>query len=98
MVVVGTLVAAHRSRNAIGWMFLVFGLLTALGYALERYAVYTLVVNPVWDAGGTVSASLQKDAYLAAFAMLLFLLLLFPSGRFVSPGWRGSGSWEPPHS
>ena len=91
MVVVGTLVAARRSRNATGWVFLVFGLATALSFGLERYAVYTLIVNPGWGKSGTVAASLEKEASLAAFAMLLFLLLLFPSGRFSSSTWRWLG-------
>jgi hypothetical protein len=87
-VVIGTLVAARRSRNPIGWVFLVMGLLAALGLVLERYAIYTLLVNPGWGRGGATAAILQSSAYLVALTTLLLLIVLFPSGRAATQRWK----------
>ena len=87
-VVIGTLVAVRRSRNPTGWVFLGLGLLSALALVLERYPIYTLLVNPGWGRGGRVAASLQANGYLPFLIVLLFLVLLFPNGRLTGTPWR----------
>ncbi len=87
-VVIGTLVAARRSRNPIGWVFLWLGILTAVGLVVERYAIYVLLVNPGWADGGTIAAALQANAYLIFLTFFLLLILLFPTGKVPGRLWR----------
>jgi len=72
-VVIGTLVAARRSRNPTGWIFLWLGVLGAVGLVFERYAIYALLVNPGWAGGGTAGAALQANGYLIFLTLLLLL-------------------------
>ena len=90
--IVGALIASHRPRNPIGWIYLAGLTLISFGGSgnvSEQYAYYTLVTRPgslpsadwvVW--AGSVSVAI-------GFATLVFFsLLLFPDGRLPSPRWR----------
>jgi hypothetical protein len=87
--VVGALVVAHRPANAIGWLFSAIGLL-ALGASLAgEYSQYAYVTQP-----GGLPFAVGAVWYLAWAAFLVFgltftfTLLLFPTGRLLSPRWR----------
>ena len=90
--IVGALIASHRPRNPIGWIYLAGLTLIAFGGSgnvSEQYAYYALITRPgslpaadwvVW--AGSVSLAI-------GFATLVFFsLLLFPDGRLPSPRWR----------
>src|SRR5215211_6387285 len=86
---VGALVASRQPGNLIGWIFCTLGLLVPLATASEEYALYALVTRPTSLPGGEVMAWLA--AWFAGainFAMLAFVLLLFPDGRLLSRRWR----------
>jgi hypothetical protein len=86
---VGALVASRQPGNLIGWIFCVLGLFLPLANASEEYALYALVTQPGSVPGGEVMAWLS--AWFAGainFAMLAFVLLLFPDGRLLSRRWR----------
>jgi hypothetical protein len=55
----GTVVAAHRPANAIGWLLLAIGLSGALGVVSNEYVNYTLVVDPGALPGGPIAAWLS---------------------------------------
>ena len=87
--VVGALVVARRPANAIGWLFSAIGLL-ALGASLAgEYTQYAYVTQP-----GALPFAVGAAWYLAWAAFLVFgltftfTLLLFPTGRLLSPRWR----------
>jgi hypothetical protein len=87
--VVGALVVARRPANAIGWLFSAIGLL-ALGVSLAgEYSQYAYVTQP-----GRLPFAVGAVWYLAWAAFLVFgltftfTLLLFPTGRLLSPRWR----------
>jgi hypothetical protein len=87
--VVGALVVARRPANAIGWLFSAIALL-ALGASLAgEYLQYAYVTRP-----GSLPFAVGAVWYLgwAAFPVFgltfVFTLLLFPTGRLLSPRWR----------
>ncbi len=86
--VCGAIIAWHRPRNPIGWLFAADG----LGHATAAFA--PPVVQALQDGGGPLG--LQRTlttlfVYSWPWSIGLFLplaLLLFPDGRPPSPRWR----------
>jgi len=85
---VGAIIASRNTRNAMGWIMLTVGLAFALAQATESYAKYTLEIHLGALPFGAVAAWFGTWDYAVAFAGLLVLALLYPSGRVVSPRWR----------
>jgi hypothetical protein len=87
--VVGCLILARRPGNGIGWVFTAVGLLTMTGGLVEPYAKYAYVTRP-----GSLPAPLVADwidGWIwdpTIIFTLVFPLLLFPTGRPLSPRWR----------
>jgi len=86
---VGIIVTLRRPDNRIGWIFIVIGLLFAVEAFVEAYAIASLTI-----ASGPLPA-MPAIAWLltwmwvpAAFLALIFLPLLFPTGRLLSRTWR----------
>ena len=85
---VGALIFWRRPEHPIGWLFCLEDIGWSINNFAFAYARYALVTNPgalpapqliVWFYGwpGFVSVGL-----------FLFLILLFPNGRLLSPRWR----------
>jgi hypothetical protein len=89
MMTVGALVASRRPGNAIGWLFCCVALATESGTLGIEYAVYALKTRP-----GSLPAGVWIGLYgnlargVGWYLLLTFLLLLFPSGRLLTPPWR----------
>jgi hypothetical protein len=84
----GTVVAAHRPANAIGWLLLAIGLSGALGVVSNEYVNYTLVVDPGALPGGPIAAWLSGWTWWPAYGLVPLVLLVFPDGRLPSARWR----------
>jgi hypothetical protein len=86
LLVVGCLIVARRPGNVIGWIFTAVGLLTAAADLAEPYARYAyahpgslpLPLVAVWVSNKIWSLTIPL--------MVVFPLLLFPTGRSLSPG------------
>lgn len=82
--VMGALICARQPRNRMGWLLLAGGL-SGTGFLLgsvyaARYGRQGLPGVPV--------AWITTWFFVAAFAAVMFLLLLYPTGRLVSRRWR----------
>jgi hypothetical protein len=85
---VGALVASRQPRNVIGWIFCILGMLGPFAAVSEEYALYALVTRPDSLPGGEVMVWLAASfAGPIIFAMVAFVLLLFPDGRLLSRRW-----------
>jgi hypothetical protein len=88
---VGALIAARHPGNPIGWIFCGIGLSEAITTLAGPYAIYTLVTAPGALPGGALMSWIVIWLWLPGFVLLAFLLLLFPSGRLLSPRWSWAG-------
>ncbi len=85
---VGAVVALRRPANAIGWLLLSAGLISALGALALEYGVFAIVDRTVTLAGGPFSAWLGSWIWvLYIVGIFPFVLLLFPNGRLLSARW-----------
>lgn len=86
---VGAVVARHRPANPLGWLFLgIFVTLAVLVY-VQEHAIYALVTASDALPGGVLAAWVTTWAWYPAMgAKLVFVPLLFPTGRPPSPRWR----------
>lgn len=84
----GAILAWHRPRNVIGWLFVGAGFC----YALSALSAPLLQVLHAADAPETVQRLvITVFAYSWPWSISLFLplaLLLFPDGHLLSPRWR----------
>ena len=90
--VVGCLILARRPGNLIGWIFTAVGLLTAAAGLAEPYATYAYAHPgslPVPLVAAWVNTWIWSPTILL---MVVFPLLLFPTGRSLSPRW-GLVTW-----
>jgi signal transduction histidine kinase len=85
--VVGFVLASRRPANRIGWLFLVAGLGLGLGSFSQQYTLRALVAAPGSLLAGQVSGWLTNWIWVLPYAVLAFLLLLFPAGRLRSRRW-----------
>jgi hypothetical protein len=87
--VVGCLLLARRPDNVIGGIFTAVGLLTATAGVAEGYAKYAYVTHPGPLPGRLVAAWVFAWIWAPTIMLtVVFPLLLFPTGRSLSPRWR----------
>jgi hypothetical protein len=87
--VVGCVLLARRPDNHIGWIFTAVGLLTTTAILAEGYVVYAYVTHPGPLPGRLVAAWLYTWIWNPMIMLtVVFPLLLFPTGRSLSPRWR----------
>ena len=76
------------SKNPIGWLFCVIGLLWAVMHFSAQYAIYTLLAVPSSLPASQAAAWMMCWVWLPACGLIVFLLLLFPDGRLPNRRWR----------
>ncbi len=86
---VGALIGSRRPENSIGWLFLSGAFLWILGELALEYGVYVLfTAADGLPAGAWVAWFGTWVRMIGWFLIVVFLLLLFPTGNLPSPRWR----------
>jgi hypothetical protein len=86
---VGALIATHRPRNPIGWLFCTVGVFQGLLIAAEAYSHYALRIASGTALGGPLARWVAQWVWAPSVGLLFtFVPLLFPDGRLPSPRWR----------
>jgi hypothetical protein len=85
---VGTLIAARRPRNPIGWILLADGLLWMLTGKMDYYG-HCGIATPGSVPFPVIVAGMNSFAWVSAVGLLgTYAFLLFPDGRLPSMRWR----------
>jgi len=86
---VGALIVPRISpKNPIGWLFCLIGLIWGVTHFSAEYAIYTLLAVPGSLPASKAAAWMMCWVWVSAGGPIVFLLLLFPDGRFPNRRWR----------
>lgn len=85
--VIGALIVVRKTRNTVGWLLLLLGLVIAAMLWAELYRPI-VEANPASPVGLDVQGRISNLGWVAANSLLCLILQLFPTGRSLSPRWR----------
>jgi hypothetical protein len=86
--VIGAIIASRLPNHPIGWICCAIGFVAAVDHFAGEYAVYALLTQPHPLSGGRAMLWLQSWFWMLFVGLIVFLLLLFPTGRLPSSRWR----------
>jgi hypothetical protein len=86
--VIGAVIASRLPNHPIGWICCAVGLIAAVDHFGGEYALYALQALPHALPGGRAMLWLQGWFWMLFVGLIVFLLLLFPTGRLPSSRWR----------
>jgi hypothetical protein len=86
--ILGVLITTYRPENRIGWLACWIGLSNLVMIYTVRYTTCGFAGSPTLPGAG--AAAWLANLLLAIPIVLMFILLplWFPTGRYLSPGWR----------
>jgi hypothetical protein len=84
--ILGALIVSRRPGNVIGWIFLIPGVGGGVQLLSGQYA--TTALHSEGLSGGALAGWLSTIVQTSVVTSILFLILLFPTGRLLSPRWR----------
>jgi hypothetical protein len=88
---VGAVLAWRRPRNAIGWLLLAAGVMSALQVVLGEYASFGTIGRLTPLSGAVFAAWVVSWIWVFLVTLVaVFLPLLFPDGHFLSRRWRAA--------
>jgi hypothetical protein len=89
--VLGAMIVTRQPHNPVGWLLCAFGALYPAIGALSSYAMYGVHATDDGLPGQDAAAWLYAWSGEAMFFLVVFLLLVFPDGHFLTRRWRGVG-------
>src|SRR5215204_4936577 len=85
---VGAVVASRLPESPIGWLFCAIGIIFGASHFSAEYAAYALLAPSGSLPAGEGFAWLTSWVWVFGLGLIVFLDLLFPSGRLSSARWR----------
>jgi hypothetical protein len=85
---IGAIIASRVPNHPIGWICCAISVIAAVDHFGGEYAVYALLAQPHPLPGGKAMLWLQDWFWMLFVGLIVFLLLLFPTGRLPSSRWR----------
>ena len=89
--VVAGLILTYRPRHRIGWLLLTIGLLWATEWFGEAYSRYAYITQGEELPAAAFLQWLSSLTWVPGFGLVIWLILLFPTGRPLSPRWGWIG-------
>lgn len=87
--VAGLVILSRRPGNALSWVLITIGLLATIGAMTDEYAAFGLADGGDRRTGAVLAAWVTQWWWLPTISLvLIFVPLLFPTGRPPSPRWR----------
>src|SRR5918994_5617706 len=86
--VIGAIIASRLPKHPIGWICCAIGLIAAVDHFAGEYAVFALLAQPHPLPSGEAMLWLQGWFWMLFVGLIVFLLLLLPTGRLPSSRWR----------
>ena len=84
----GNLILRRRIVPQIGVLFLALSFVSALMNFLSEYAILGVYTRSTPLPGALVMAWANNFVWIQMFSLILYLLAVFPNGRFLSHRWR----------
>jgi signal transduction histidine kinase len=88
----GVLLTTRQPRHPIGWLFAAAALQSALSFASFEYALAATAGHRL--PGARYAGWLQLFPWVLLLTLIVYVFLLFPTGRLPGPRWRLAG-WLP---
>src|SRR5215203_4085237 len=85
---VGAVAASYRPENPVGWVLCSIGLSWGVAHFTSEYATYALLAAPGSLPAAEAAAWVYSWVWVPGLGFIVFLPLLFPSGRLPSARWR----------
>jgi hypothetical protein len=87
--VIGAIIASRIPSHPVGWICCAIGVMAAVESFSSEYALFAVLApHPEPLLGGKVTAWLSIWVWILMFGLIVYLLLLFPTGRLPSNRWR----------
>jgi hypothetical protein len=84
---VGVLIAYRLPHNPVGWLFYGAGLIEGINAVVGAYSLYSRTDGRHLPLGDW-AAWFDSFIWIPGLAVVIWLLLLFPNGKLLSPRWR----------